>query len=381
MRDTPVRQFECESCGAPAQMLRDSLVVMCERCGCFVGLQAEAAMDPEQLAKRGAESLKSLFAPTDLQARQTEATLRMTAAQNVGDRARWHLWANEYYTLASVQMPETIGAPKYPAQRAQWLRHCLAVGELTAFDPGMKAINQRNVDAMLRLYQTKAPIEDARACLDAGIAVQRYLDQHPEVPEHPQTTSAEHRATESFRMVLAVASITLGADVIACIRTEVLGDDAVRGESFACAGCGGEIPNTGTSLTCPFCGVITQRATTKEWVPPESPPSLREPAAVPADHVFDERDPWVRQTVALWDLEQQRNPGATPLGTSAVGFVMSAFHAGGVLHIGQALAFLRLLRPTPPPSEIVDFARTMRTAGVRPSAHAVLDAIIETYGG
>lgn len=221
--------------------------------------------------------------------------------------------------------------------------------------------------------------------MDAGLAVQHYLDQHPDVPQHPQTTTAEHRATEAFRMVLAVATVTLRADIVARIRTEVLGDDAVHGESFPCTGCGGLLQGGDIQLKCPFCGVLTLRATTKEWVPlqpqPDAPGAVTAPA-VPPDHSFDERDPWIRQTLALWDLEHQRNPGAMPLETSAVGFVMSAFHAGGALHPPQhALAFLEQLRPTLPAREVVDVVRVMRNAGVRPSADAVLDAINGAYGG
>ena len=361
-------------------MLQDAIVVMCEHCGSFVGLQAEAAMDPQRLAERSAEALQSLFAPTDLQARQTEAAMRMSAARSAGDRDTWHLWAREYYTLAAVQTPDTVGAPKALVSRARWLQHCLAVGEVTAFDPGMQAVNQRHTDAMTRLYQTKAPVEDARAALAAGIAVQRYLDQHPDIPDAVQSTTPEHRATESLRMVLAAARMTLGADVAGRIRTRVLGDDAVRGNEFPCTGCGGLIQGTGTRLICPYCGVVTERAASGDRPEPSvEPPTPALAPSVAADHVFDASDPWIRQTLALWDIDQQRNPGAIPLGTSAVGFIMSPFHAGGSLHPRQALAFLELLTPQPPPAQIVSFARVMRDAGVRPDAHEVLDAIIEAY--
>lgn len=474
MHESPVRQFACENCGAPQQMLHDALVVMCERCGSYVGMQTHRMMDPQRLAKTSAESMRSFAAPTELQARQTEATLRMTAAQGSGDRAQWHLWANEYYTLLSLQ-PDSTRTPTEPVARAQWLQHCLAVGELTAFDPDMKAVNQRNTDAMVELYQSQTPVESARAVLDASIAVQRYLDQHPDVPALPQTTSAEHRANESLRMLLAVATTTLGAEAVARTRTEVLGDDTVRGDSFPCPGCGGTIEGAHAALACPYCGVVTERAQQKtwlqsslqhwragfekhrsdheqaafalgfvvsswkteqhlpevaqileflatgpgwltaavlqrttqslrqahwspslqqhlgvlhgalaDWTPRRPKPDFPGPAPapiVPPGLVFDATDPWIRQTLALWDLEQQRNPGATPLGTSAVGFVMSPFYAGGALAPEQALAFLKLLRPSPPPNEIVDFARTIRGAGVQPSANDVLDAVIREYGG
>lgn len=473
MHTTPIRQFACENCGAPQQGLGDGLVVMCERCGSYVGLQTGALMDPERLAKTTAESLESFFAPTEIQARQTEASVRMAAAQAAGDKGQWRLWAKEYYALLSLEPHNEGGAPKDPARRAEWMEQCLAMSEVTTFDPGMQALNQRNGEAMSALYQSERPIAAARAALEAGIEVQRYLDQHPDVPDSLQTTSAEHRARESLRMVLATAVTFLGDKVVARIRTEVLGDEAVSGDGFACLSCGGLIEGASGHLTCPYCGALTERAGHKGWrqrsldqwrassqsypgdneqagfalqfvisawqnqkeLPPVSEiltflqagpgwlpasvltqmaealamaydaPELRAclselaaalahwqpikskpeppaPAAKPEfseDHTFDENDPWIRQTLAMWDLERQNNPNASDLGSSAVGLVMSPFYMGGSVDPRQALAFLALIQPQPPADEVASFARIMRDAAAAPAANEVLEAIIEAY--
>lgn len=339
-------------------------------------MQTHRMMDPQRLAKTSAASMRSFAAPTELQARQTEATLRMTAAQGSGDRAQWHLWAHEYYTLLSLQ-PDSARTPSEPVARAQWLQHSLAVGELTAFDPDMKAVNQRNTDAMVGLYQSQTPVESARAVLDASIAVQRYLDQHPDVPALPQTTSAEHRATESLRMLLAVATTTLGAETVARIRTEVLGDETVRGDSFPCSGCGSTLEGEHAVLvlTCPHCGVVTERAQKKSWLQS----SLEHWRAGFEQHLGALHD-----TLADWTSRRPKPdfPGPAPAPLVPPGHAFDATdYAGGVLAPEQALAFLKLLRPSPPTDEIVDFARTIRGAGVQPSANDVLDAVIREYGG
>jgi len=261
------RRIQCTRCGAAHSVLDDALVVVCEHCGAFVALQAEAHWGGARMAERYTEQLRALVEPSWADARKLQAQLGMAEAQAQGDREQWRLWAREYHALLpSTDPAQVVGDPNDPRQMERWVRQAMKAAELSTFDPGIRAAQGRFASAAGSLYRDADPIAAAHATLHAAEQLYRAMFEHPDYPQELAAGDPSHMAREMLRSTLIGAATMLGPGVVTRIRQQVLGDETTEASELRCGGCGGSLPADHGTQRCHYCGGLVEVATDDPWV-------------------------------------------------------------------------------------------------------------------
>ncbi len=467
------RRIQCTRCGAAHSVLDDALMVVCDHCGAFVALQAEAHWGGASMADRHAAQLRALVEPSRADARKLQAQLGMADAQAQGDRERWRLWAREYHALLPSTDPVlVVGDPNDPRQMERWVRQAMKAAELSTFDPGIRAAQGRFASTAGTLYADADPIAAARATLREAERLYRAMFEHPDYPQDLAAGDPAHMAREMLRSTLVGAATMLGPGIVTRIRQEVLGDETTEASQLRCEGCGSPLPPDHGTQQCPYCGALVEVATEDPWVstmvglwqttrdqasddaaeamliitlglssffsrralPPvesmleviaagpawlspealhsaidlmclgyDSEPSVvtwlaqlrdavsrwtprgvrpepaprfspRPVAPTPGGDLGD--DPWVVQTLALWNHgrgSHARDPAG--LAMTVLGFMLNPFYLGGSISVDQALAFMERVEPRPEHDAMIDAVDLMLQAEATPVATPMLEAL------
>ncbi|MFH1436738.1 MAG: hypothetical protein ABIJ56_13605 [Pseudomonadota bacterium] len=99
-----VRDVRCPECGATRKAMDRALVLMCEYCGAFMGLDTGVETRLE-IGRRAMEHLRN---PTRASVRFNELAGALRQAAAAGSRAEWKTIAQEYYALYAVLYPENL---------------------------------------------------------------------------------------------------------------------------------------------------------------------------------------------------------------------------------------------------------------------------------
>ena len=262
-----VRQVKCRQCGAPLDVLPETLLLMCEYCGSFIGLDTERIFSPDAIVEAHRKVLSALVSPSRLQARSMQLAVAMERAKEEGDRRAYAALAQESAAIFMAINPDR--APRDPEALTRQVKQMAKTMELVAFDDEiarLKAVVDSATGALTRLSR-ESTIEAVRRLLVANEAFYQALFVHPDYPAEGQEDPGRLAAEATRLAVESVAGILPPGTVEHVLET-LFDAQSQKGEQVSCSNCGaavdvGELERTGR---CPYCGGLIRVWTESFWL-------------------------------------------------------------------------------------------------------------------
>jgi DNA-directed RNA polymerase subunit RPC12/RpoP len=341
---TAIREIRCPECGATRKALENALMLVCEYCGAFIGL--DEGMDSRvDMARRAAELARN---PTETSRRFNEVAGQMASAAQSGDPDAWRTIAREYYSLQAVLYPDTVPAGGREGVR-DWINDAVTVGELNHFDPSVRPLFEQYSSGFGGLGTSSDPVAAARRLLDVCTAYNRALQDHPRCPGKMVGRDPRRLAITTIKSSLVGMSGMMGPDAVERIKSDVLG--LSESASDACPECGAPLERDAGGR-CAYCGSRLHVAA---------------------------GDPWVEEQAMLFKQVAAASPAFTPdiAVSTAVGFVYTTLQNDPSLPAERAVRFFEKVLPRSSPEAIRARARQM-LAG-RDEFLASLDAAFASW--
>lgn len=321
-----VQEIRCPACGATHKATENTLLVICEYCGAFVGLDdgIESRVD---MTRRAADLARN---PTEASVRFNELCGQMTEAAGKGDREQWRALAQEYYSLQAVLYPESVPARGREAVR-DWIRDATSMGELNHFDPSVKHLFDEYSRGFRNLHSSPTPVQEAHHLLEVCMDYNRAIQTHPHCPSGMAGQDPRRLAVDTIKSSLKGMSGVMGPETVERIKTEVLGLGDEGGST--CPECGAPL-TTADGDRCPYCGSRLE-------IGPD--------------------DLWVHEQTMLFEQVRAATPSFSEdmaLNT-AMGLILNTVQRDGSLLAARAVHFLQNVIPGTDGSAIESRARQM----------------------